>query len=80
MPGGGPAAARAVRAASPGHAVIALSSHDDAASVRLMLAAGAVTYVVKGTPADELLATMRAALAPAGAPPPARSTARRSAS
>ncbi len=71
MPGGGAAAARAVRAASPGTAVIALSSADDAASVRLMLAAGAVSYVVKGTPADELLATMRSALAHAVAPTPA---------
>ncbi len=70
MPGGGPAAARAVRTASPGTAVIALSSADDAASVRLMLAAGAVSYVVKGTPADELLATMRSALTPPAPAPP----------
>lgn len=65
MPGGGPAAARAIHEASPRTVVIALSSADDFASVRLMLAAGAVSYVVKGTPADELLATMRKAAAPA---------------
>jgi EAL domain-containing protein (putative c-di-GMP-specific phosphodiesterase class I)/DNA-binding NarL/FixJ family response regulator len=68
MPGGGPAAARAIQAASPETRIVALSSNDDPTSVRLMLAAGAVSYVVKGTPADELLAVMRAALAPA--PPP----------
>lgn len=70
MPGGGPAAARAVKEASPGTAVIALSSADDFASVRMMLAAGAASYVVKGTPADELLATMRAAIAPSPAASP----------
>lgn len=77
MPGGGPAAARAVREASPGTVVIALSSADDAASVRLMLAAGAVSYVVKGTPADELLATMRSVLAPAARGPAAYGPAQR---
>jgi EAL domain-containing protein (putative c-di-GMP-specific phosphodiesterase class I)/DNA-binding NarL/FixJ family response regulator len=70
MPGGGPAAARAIRRSSPDTRVIALSSHDDAVSVRLMLAAGAISYVVKGTPPEELLEVMRAALAPP-APPPA---------
>src|SRR4051812_29947112 len=64
MPGGGPAATRAIHAVSPETKVIALSSNDDPTSVRLMLGAGAVSYVVKGTPADELLAVMRAALTP----------------
>ena len=64
MPGGGPAAARNIREASPQTKVIALSSHDDAVSVRLMLAAGAVSYVVKGTPAEELIETMRSVLEP----------------
>jgi EAL domain-containing protein (putative c-di-GMP-specific phosphodiesterase class I)/DNA-binding NarL/FixJ family response regulator len=65
MPGGGPAATRAIHEASPDTRVIALSSSEDATSVRLMLGAGAVSYVVKGTPAGDLLGTMRAALAPA---------------
>jgi EAL domain-containing protein (putative c-di-GMP-specific phosphodiesterase class I)/DNA-binding NarL/FixJ family response regulator len=64
MPGGGPAAARGIREVSPGTRVIALSSHDDAVTVRLMLAAGAVSYVIKGTPSEELLEVMRAALVP----------------
>ncbi|MEA2126484.1 MAG: hypothetical protein QOI80_3266, partial [Solirubrobacteraceae bacterium] len=55
MPGGGPAAARAIHAASPATRVVALSSHDDSTSVRLMLAAGAISYVVKGTPSEELV-------------------------
>lgn len=64
MPGGGPAAARGIREASPETRVIALSSHDDALSVRRMLAAGALSYVIKGTPSEELLEVMRAAVAP----------------
>ena len=72
MPGGGPAAARGIRKASPGTRIIALSSYDDAVSVRLMLAAGAVSYVVKGTPPDELLDVMRRALAPPEAARPER--------
>jgi EAL domain-containing protein (putative c-di-GMP-specific phosphodiesterase class I)/DNA-binding NarL/FixJ family response regulator len=71
MPGGGPAAARAIRAASPRTRVIALSSHDDARTVRTMLSAGAVSYVVKGTPPAELLDVMRGVLAPS-APAPSR--------
>lgn len=72
MPGGGPAAVRGIREVSPETRVIALSSADDAASVRLMLSAGAVSYVVKGTPAEELLATMRGVLMPSPAPQPQR--------
>jgi EAL domain-containing protein (putative c-di-GMP-specific phosphodiesterase class I)/DNA-binding NarL/FixJ family response regulator len=64
MPGGGPAASRAILAASPDTQVIALSSHDDAETVRSMLGAGAVSYVIKGTPPSELLQVMRGVLAP----------------
>lgn len=64
MPGGGPAAARAIHAASPHTRIVALSGNDDPTSVRLMLAAGAVSYVLKGTPADELLEVMHAAITP----------------
>lgn len=70
MPGGGPAAARAIRAVSPRTRVIALSGNDDAGSVRQMLAAGAVSYVIKGTPAEELLEVMRSAVASARLTPP----------
>jgi EAL domain-containing protein (putative c-di-GMP-specific phosphodiesterase class I)/DNA-binding NarL/FixJ family response regulator len=70
MPGGGPAAARAIHTASPETRIVALSSNDDPTSVRLMLAAGAVSYVVKGTPAPELLDVMRAAIAPVDPPRP----------
>ena len=75
MPGGGPAAARGIRKASPGTRIIALSSYDDAVTVRLMLAAGATSYVVKGTPHEELLDVMRRALAPPepAQPPPSLS-------
>ena len=79
MPGGGPAAARAIHAASPGTRIVALSGNDDPTSVRLMLAAGAVSYVLKGTPADELIDVMHAAITPAEpkGPPPLTGPARR---
>ncbi len=68
MPGGGPAAARGILEASPDTLVVALSNNDDAESVRLMLAAGAASYMVKGTPPDELLEGLRATVAPPRAP------------
>lgn len=68
MPGGGPAAARGICEASPATRIVALSSNDDAESVRLMLAAGATSYLVKGTPPDELLGELRAAVAPPSRP------------
>ncbi len=79
MPGGGPAATRAIHAASPKTRVIALSASDDPTSVRLMLAAGALSYVVKGTPANELIAVMQAAIAPPAPrmPPPLTGPPRR---
>ena len=49
MPGGGgPAAARAIRACSPTTAIVALSAHDDRETVLEMLENGATGYVVKG--------------------------------
>ena len=43
MPGGGPRAAREIRASSPKTAIIALSAHEDARSVQEMLAQGRTT-------------------------------------
>ena len=71
MPGGGgQTAARAIRRELPGTTVVAVSASDDVAAVRGMLASGATSYVVKGTPPGEvvesLLTTMgRRAAAPA---------------
>src|SRR5207302_1972234 len=56
MPGGGgPGATRAIRADSPRTQVVALSAHDDREAVLEMIRAGAVGYLVKGLPGEELL-------------------------
>ena len=55
MPGGGPRAAREIRASSPKTAIIALSAHEDARSVQEMLAAGAYNYLTKGTSPQDLV-------------------------
>lgn len=60
MPGGGgPRAAREIRQHSPQTHVVALSAYEDRSTVLEMLRAGVVGYVVKGTPADEILDTIR---------------------
>ena len=59
MPGGGASAARRVLAEAPGTSVVALSAHQDDASLRQMIAAGARSYLVKGVPAPEILAAIR---------------------
>lgn len=48
LPGGGPDAARAVLAASPATAVVAISAFDDRHSIDTMRAAGAIAYLLKG--------------------------------
>jgi DNA-binding NarL/FixJ family response regulator len=64
MPGGGgPAAARRIRERAPGVRVLALSAHEDGAAREEMLAAGAVGYVVKGAPPDQVAAAIRNAAA-----------------
>lgn len=56
MPGGGgPRAAREIRARSPGTRLVALSAFGDRGTVLEMLRAGAVGYLVKGVPTDEVL-------------------------
>lgn len=63
MPGGGGArAAREIRTNSPQTHVVALSAYEDRRTVLEMLRAGAVGYMVKGTPADEILRTVRRSL------------------
>ena len=56
MPGGGPAACAGIRAVSPRTVVIALSALDDALHRRQMAEAGAVDYLRKGRPMDEVKA------------------------
>jgi len=59
MPGGGgPVAAREIRRRSPHTHVVALSAYEDRSTVLEMLRAGVVGYIVKGTPADEILDTI----------------------
>jgi len=56
--GGGPRAAREIARLSPATRVIALSAFEDRPTVLEMLRAGAVGYLVKGTPADEILSSI----------------------
>jgi DNA-binding NarL/FixJ family response regulator len=62
MPGGGGvAAARGIRLASPTTRIVAHSAFDDRHSRTAMLAAGAADYLVKGTPAGDIVARVIAA-------------------
>jgi EAL domain-containing protein (putative c-di-GMP-specific phosphodiesterase class I)/DNA-binding NarL/FixJ family response regulator len=59
MPGGGGAhVARRIKEVAPGANVIALTAHDDRATVLEMLEAGVVGYLVKGGSVEELLASI----------------------
>jgi two-component system sensor histidine kinase KdpD len=63
MPGGGgPRAAREIRAGSPETRVIALSAYDDRSTVVDMLRAGVAGYVVKGIPGTEIVESLRRAV------------------
>ncbi len=53
--GGGPRAAREIRARSPETRVVVLSAHEDEQSIREMLAEGATGYLVKGAPVEDIL-------------------------
>ena len=60
MPGGGgPKAARGIRRTSPRSRVVALSAHDDRATVLEMLRSGASGYLVKGTDPERILTAIR---------------------
>ncbi len=61
MPGHGPRAVREIRRVAPGTRVVALSAHGDRASVASMLRAGALGYVIKGAPIDEILDAVKRA-------------------
>lgn len=59
----GLAATRAIRAAAPATAVVALTRHGDEAYVQELLNAGALGYVLKQSPSAELVDAVRAAAA-----------------
>ena len=59
----GLAATRAIRAAAPDTAVVALTRHGDDAYVQELLSAGALGYVLKQSPPGELVDAVRAAAA-----------------
>jgi EAL domain-containing protein (putative c-di-GMP-specific phosphodiesterase class I)/CheY-like chemotaxis protein len=61
MPGGGAEAARTISEECPETRVVALSAYEDRATVASMLSAGAIGYLVKGTPAEEILQTLHRA-------------------
>src|SRR3970282_2532060 len=56
--GGGPRAAREIAERVPGTRVVALSAHCDRQAIASMLRAGALGYVVKGAPIDEIIETV----------------------
>jgi EAL domain-containing protein (putative c-di-GMP-specific phosphodiesterase class I)/ActR/RegA family two-component response regulator len=53
--GGGPTAARAIRASCPNTKTLALTAYHDRATMMEMLRAGAAGYLVKGASVDEIL-------------------------
>lgn len=53
--GGGPAAAREIKHTSPHTQVIALSAYSDRGAITQMLHAGAVAYLIKGSPAADIV-------------------------
>jgi DNA-binding NarL/FixJ family response regulator len=60
MPGGGgPHAAREIRALAPSTRILALSAHESGEQRDAMEAAGADGYVVKGTPPAEVAKALR---------------------
>jgi DNA-binding NarL/FixJ family response regulator len=64
MPGGGGVrAAREIRRISPETSIIAVSALDDRNTVLDMLEAGAISYLVKGASREQIIDTVRRALA-----------------
>ena len=63
MPGGGGVrAATEIREGSPGIKLVAVSADDSQVAQYEMSRAGAVGYVVKGSPDDEIVRVIRSAL------------------
>lgn len=60
--GGGPRAARQIRATSPNTRLVALSAYGDRVAVVEMLKAGAVGYLLKGASADDIRRGIRGAV------------------
>jgi DNA-binding NarL/FixJ family response regulator len=56
--GGGIAAAEGIRTSSPATRVVALSAYADESRMEAMRGAGAVAYVVKGAPANDILGAL----------------------
>jgi signal transduction histidine kinase len=68
MPGGGgQRATREIRDRSPATRVVVLSAYEDRRTVLEMLQAGAVGYMVKGTPADQIVETIHRSMRGQGA-------------
>jgi DNA-binding NarL/FixJ family response regulator len=65
--GGGPVTAMEIRARELPTKVVALSAFNDPATIDSMVTAGAVAFVDKEAPVEELLAAIRSAAALAGA-------------
>lgn len=63
MPGGGAWATREIRRVSPATSVIAFSGTNDPLTVSDMLAAGASTFVVKGSSTETIVASIEQACA-----------------
>jgi DNA-binding NarL/FixJ family response regulator len=61
MPGGGARATREIRRVSPHTSVIGFSGCSDPATVKEMLDAGAVAYVVKGSSPETIIASIERA-------------------
>lgn len=61
MPGSGVRAAREIRRLAPDTRVVAFSAHEERTSIASMLRAGALGYVIKGAPIDEILDAVRRA-------------------
>jgi EAL domain-containing protein (putative c-di-GMP-specific phosphodiesterase class I)/DNA-binding NarL/FixJ family response regulator len=57
MPGGGAKATRGILDCSPHTRIVVLSAFDDDAIALEMIRAGAVSYIVKGAPAEEIVET-----------------------
>jgi len=66
MPGGGATAARGILRRSPETKVLALSAHDDRATVLEMLEAGVVGYLVKGSSVETIVESVLNAAAGQG--------------
>jgi EAL domain-containing protein (putative c-di-GMP-specific phosphodiesterase class I)/ActR/RegA family two-component response regulator len=57
MPGGGAEATRGILDCSPNTQILALSGYDDDTTALEMIRAGAVSYIVKGAPPEEIVET-----------------------